>query len=109
MKIINEYENIIIINASLGEDNINNIIKKYENFLISNEIKIVQKNKWGIKKLAYKINNQTNGYYYIIRFQANPDIIKTINNEHCKNDKILRFMIVKLNKHAIKYLNNNSI
>ncbi|UOF94197.1 MAG: 30S ribosomal protein S6, partial [Bacteroides sp.] len=105
MKKINEYENIIIIDSLLKDQEIQETIKQCELFLLSHKVEIINKEDWGLRKLAFKIKNRHNGYYYIFRYKTNSINIEIINKINNKNDKIIRSMIIKLDKNAINFYN----
>lgn len=55
---MNHYETVFILNPVLSEDQIKETVKKYEDFLVSRGAKMVSKEDWGLKKLAYPIQNK---------------------------------------------------
>ena len=55
---MNHYETVFILNPVLSDDQIKETVKKYEDFLVSKGAKMVSKEDWGLKKLAYPIQNK---------------------------------------------------
>ena len=55
---MNHYETVFILNPVLSDDQIKETVKKYEDFLFSKGAKMVSKEDWGLKKLAYPIQNK---------------------------------------------------
>lgn len=55
---MNHYETVFILNPVLSEDQIKETVKKYEDFLVSKGAKMISKENWGLKKLAYPIQNK---------------------------------------------------
>ena len=104
------YETVFILNPALSEDQVGKSILKYEKFLKSNGAKLVHKENWGLKKLAYSIENKNSGFYNLFQFDAPSEIISpflrsvkpgstTIN---CSKYKTFsRFFMVISNKVAI--------
>ena len=54
---MNHYETVFILNPVLSEDQIKETVKKYEDLLVSKGAKMISKEDWGLKKLAYPIQN----------------------------------------------------
>ena len=56
-----------------------------------------------MKKLAYPIQKKSTGFYYLIEFKADGDIISDIELAFKRDERIIRFLTVKLDKHAVAY------
>ncbi|WGH24691.1 MAG: 30S ribosomal protein S6 [Candidatus Shikimatogenerans bostrichidophilus] len=101
------YETIIILTPVLSEEEIKNFYLEYKNYLTDNNVKIIKKEKWGMKKLSYEIKKKLNGFFYLFFYKSNPIIIKPLNNKLLQDERILRFLTVKINKYGVKYLLKN--
>ena len=66
---MSHYESVFILNPALSEPQVKDAIKKYEDFLKSKGCNIVDVENWGLKKLAYKIQNKLSGFYALIDFE----------------------------------------
>ena len=99
---MSHYESIFILNPALSEDQVNDAIKKYEKLLKDNDCKIIDVENWGLKKLAYKIQNKLSGFYALIDFEHNGDsnIINIYETELKRDERVMRFLNVKLDKDA---------
>jgi small subunit ribosomal protein S6 len=64
---------------------------------------IVFENNWGLKKLAYPIQKKSTGFYYLIDFKAEGDLIAELEVAYKRDERLLRFLTVKLDKHAVAY------
>ena len=58
---------------------------------------------WGLKKLAYNIEKKTSGFYNLIEFKADPTVINTLEVGYRRDEKVIRYMTVKLDKYAAAY------
>jgi small subunit ribosomal protein S6 len=66
--------------------------------------KVINDENWGLKKLAYPIQKKTTGFYHLYEFTSNsPDIINLLEVAYKRDERILRFLTVVLDKHAIAY------
>jgi small subunit ribosomal protein S6 len=72
---MNNYETVFILNPVLSDTQIEETVKKFEDFLKKNEAKIVAKENWGLKKLAYPIQNKKSGFYHLFEFKAPGEVI----------------------------------
>ncbi len=101
----NHYESVIIINAALEDTQIEDTIKKIENFISSNGGKITDIEKWGRKRLAYPIKKSKSGFYVIYRFTAPAEMIKKLERTYKLDETIYRFLTIKLTKKDLEHLN----
>ena len=58
---------------------------------------------WGLKKMAYAIQKKSTGFYCLIEFKAEPEVIKTLETAYRRDEKVIRFQTVKLDKYAAEY------
>jgi small subunit ribosomal protein S6 len=101
--IMNRYETVFILNPVLSEDQIKETVKKYEDFLTSKGAKMIAKEDWGLKKLAYPIQNKKSGFYHLFEFEIAGAEIAPFELEFRRDDSIMRYLTVKLDKHAIDW------
>lgn len=92
------YEIMLIFDASLEEDVIEKELQKITSIIEKGKGSIIDSQKWGVRKLAYSIKHQENGYYHIINFSSSETVVKEIDRVNKINDKILRHLIVKEEK-----------
>ena len=78
-------------------------VAKFETILTNNGAEIVFKNFWGMRKLAYPIQKKSTGFYQLIEYKAEGSVIETLETELKRDERIIRFLTVKLDKHAIAY------
>ncbi|MBU2946065.1 30S ribosomal protein S6 [Zobellia uliginosa] len=100
---MNHYETVFILNPVLSDDQIAETVKKFEDFLIKNGAKMVSKENWGLKKLAYAIQHKKSGFYHLFEFTSTGEVITPYEQEFKRDERIMRFLTVKLDKHAIEW------
>jgi small subunit ribosomal protein S6 len=98
-----QYETVFIMTPVLSDQQIKEAVKKYQSILIDNNAEIVYEHNWGMKKLAYPIQKKTTGFYYLIEFKAEPQVIAILETAYKRDETLLRFLTVSLDKHAIAY------
>ena len=99
----NQYETVFIMTPVLSDDQMKETVAKYQKLLKDKGAEIVLENNWGLRKLAYPIQKKSTGFYYLIEFKADGDIIKDVELAFKRDERIIRFLTVKLDKHAVAY------
>jgi len=92
------YEGTIVIDGSLENEHIDAEVKKIEDLIQSRNGTIIDVNRWGRRKLAYPIRKKEQGYYVVIRFEAEGSSIAGLEHELELNEAILRCLTVALDK-----------
>ena len=93
-KIINKYETIFIIDATLEEEAINSLVEKFTT-MIGNAGTVESVDSWGKRRLAYEINDRTEGYYVLVNFKAPSEFPKELDRQYRITDGILRTIIIR--------------
>jgi small subunit ribosomal protein S6 len=65
--------------------------------------KIINEEVWGLKKLAYQIQHKSTGFYNLLEYEAEPSVIDKLETEFRRDESVMRFLTVTLDKHALKY------
>ena len=97
------YETVFILTPVLSEAQMKDTAAKFMKILTDNKSEIVNEESWGLRKLAYPIDHKTTGFYYLFEFQAEPDVIAKLETEYRRDEKVMRFLTVALDKHALAY------
>lgn len=100
---MNHYETVFILNPVLSETQIKETVEKYEDFLVSRGAKMVSKEDWGLKKLAYPIQNKKSGFYHLFEYTVDGEVINPLEVEFRRDERFMRYLTVKLDKHAISW------
>ena len=100
---VKQYETVFIATPVLSEEQMKETVKKYTDLLTSKGAEIVYENNWGMRKLAYPIRKKTTGFYYLIEFKAEGSVINDLEVAYKRDERLLRFLTVSLDKHAVAY------
>ena len=99
----NQYEVVFIMTPVLSEEQMMDTVTKFKKILTDNGSEIVHENNWGLRKLAYPIQKKNTGFYYLVEFKAPGEVIAKMELEFKRDERVMRFLTVKLDKHAIAY------
>ena len=92
--VMNKYETIFVIDASLAEDQINATTEKFKALIEANAT-VESVDVWGKRRLAYPIDYKTEGYYVLINFSAKGDFPAELDRIYNITDGLLRSIIIK--------------
>jgi small subunit ribosomal protein S6 len=98
-----QYETVTILTPLLTEEAVKEVIAKFTKLLKDGGAEIIQEDNWGLKKLAYPIQKRTTGYYHLTEFKAPGELISKLELEYKRDERIMRFLTVSLDKHAVVY------
>ena len=98
---IKQYETVFIATPVLSEAQMKEAVAKYTSFIKENGGEIVYEEDWGLKQLAYPIQKRTSGFYYLIEFKADPQLIASLETR--RDERIIRFLTFAMDKHAVAY------
>ena len=100
---MNQYETVFILTPVLSDDQMKETAAKFKKVLTDNGAEILSEEAWGLKKMAYAIQKKSTGFYYLVEFKAEPEVIKTLETAYRRDEKVIRFQTVKLDKYAVEY------
>ncbi|MEN9521968.1 MAG: hypothetical protein RL065_345 [Bacteroidota bacterium] len=104
---LKQYETVVILSPLLSEDELKSTINGYTKWLKKKKAELVHQENWGLKQLAYPIDNKHSGYYLVLEYKADNTIVSELEVELVRdNDRVLRFLTVLLDKYALQYNEN---
>lgn len=90
-----KYEIMFIVKATLEETALNNITKEVQKLITDNKSNVIEFKDMGRKKLAYPINKEVSGFYYLMNVEATTAAIQEFDRKLRINENILRHLILK--------------
>ena len=88
-KITGKYEVLYIINPTLGEESINALVEKFK-AMVEAEGTLSNIDIWGKRRLAYEINDLTEGYYVLMTFESKPEFPAELERVMKITDGVMR-------------------
>jgi small subunit ribosomal protein S6 len=100
---MNQYETVFIMTPVLSDEQMKETVAKYQKYLKDKGAEIVFEDNWGLRKLAYPIQKKSTGFYYLIEFKADGNFVSDLELTYKRDERLIRYITVKLDKHAIAY------
>ncbi len=91
-----QYETTFILRPNLGEDQFTEIIERTCGIITGDGGVIIDTDRWGIKRLAYEIKKEVQGYYVCLNYAAPGTTILELERIFRIDDRVLRFLTIKL-------------
>lgn len=92
---MNKYEIMFIVKADIAEEEVANVVKSFESIITDMGGKILNSKDLGQKKLAYEIEKQVRGYYYLLNVECESKAVKEFDRKALIDERILRHLIIK--------------
>ena len=100
---MNHYETVFITTPVLSEAQMKEAVAKYVDYITAKGGEIVYQEDWGLRQLAYPIQKKTTGFYYLIEFKADTQLIDRLETQYRRDERIMRFLTFAMDKHAVAY------
>ena len=104
------YESVVITRPELTESQVENLTNELIEIITTENGKVQSTEKWGLRNLAYKINKNKKGHYFLINIDCNTSAIFEYERQMRINEDIIRFLTIKIDHISDKpsILNINS-
>jgi len=87
----------------LSEQQMKEAVDKFKAVLTNGGAEIVHEENWGLKKLAYPVQHKSTGFYQLLQFKADPTLILKFETELKRDERIIRWLTIALDKDALAY------
>jgi len=92
------YEIMFIVKTTIGEDEVKNVVKKFQDILKKDGAKNIELNEMGQRELAYEIKDSKTGFYFVITCDAEDKAIKEFDRLALIDSNIIRHLIINKEK-----------
>ena len=93
---LRHYETMFLLHPELSTDDRDDAVEKFSGIITDDGGQIVNVDKWPLKKLAYKVQKQTHGYYVVIDFGAKSSTIQELTRNFRLDERVMKFITTKL-------------
>ena len=100
---MNHYETVFIATPVLSDVQTKELFGKFQGVITENGGQIVSSEDWGLRKLAYPIQKKTTGFYYLIEFEGEGDLVEKLETQYRRDERVTRFLTFRMDKYAVEY------
>ncbi len=90
-----KYEIMYIIRPTVSEEDRKALIQKLEDIFTANDSKVVKRDEWGMRELAYEIEKHTKGYYVVLDVEATQEARAEFERIIGLSEDVIRHLILK--------------
>jgi small subunit ribosomal protein S6 len=91
-----QYETVFIAEPAHTEEEIDELLKSYEQVVTTAGGKVLKVEKWGKRRLAYSIRHHEEGVYVLMTLECPAGLIKELDRRLRMNERIVRHMAVRV-------------
>lgn len=92
------YEELFIVRPDVTEEEIDAYIEQVKQVITTGGGTIDKVDKWGVRKLAYRVNKRAEGYYVLVQFQAGPSSVKEVERRMRVTDMVMKWITVRIDE-----------
>ena len=92
------YEELFILKPDATEEEVDQVVEQIQQVITSQGGSAEKVDKWGVRKLAYSIQKQKEGFYVLVQFSSVPETVKEIERRLRVSDAVLKFLTVRIDE-----------
>ncbi|MEN6534210.1 MAG: 30S ribosomal protein S6 [Bryobacteraceae bacterium] len=92
------YEELFIVKPDTVEEEIDKAVEQLRQFITGKGGEVDKVDKWGVRKLAYRIRKQHEGFYVLVQFHASPELVREIERRLRVSDIVMKFLTVRVDE-----------
>ncbi len=92
------YEELFIIRPDAAEEEIDAYIEQLKQLIAAGGGTVDKADKWGKRKLAYRVNRREEGYYVLLQFSCSPEAVKELERRMRVSDLVMKYLTVRIDE-----------
>src|SRR5450755_1514521 len=92
------YEELFILRPDAPEEEIDQLIDQPTTQISGEGGNVDKSDKWGIRKLAYRVQKRNEGFYVLLQFTAKPETVRELERKLRVSDQVLKFLTVRIDE-----------
>jgi small subunit ribosomal protein S6 len=92
------YEELFIVRPDATEEEIDALVEQVRQVIAAGGGTLDKAEKWGVRKLAYRLKKRDDGYYVLLQFSAGADVVREIERRFRVSDLVLKFLTVRIDE-----------
>ncbi|PCJ25121.1 MAG: 30S ribosomal protein S6 [Rickettsiales bacterium] len=92
------YESIIIIRQDVSSTEVDRIANEFQQIIKDHNGRVIKTEYWGLRQLAYEINNNKKGHYYFMGIEATKPLLDEMDRKIKLSESIIRSSLIKVDE-----------
>jgi len=92
------YEELFIVRPNITDEELDPLVEQLRQTIATRGGTVDKADKWGVRKLAYRLEKNTEGYYVLLQFSATPETVKEVERRLRVSDLVLKFLTVRVDE-----------
>src|ERR1700694_1260814 len=92
------YEELFVAKPDVTDEEIDPFIEQLTKLITTHGGTVDKTDKWGVRKLAYRVQKLTEGYYVLLQFSAGPEAVKEVERRLRVSDMVMKFITVRIDE-----------
>jgi small subunit ribosomal protein S6 len=92
------YEELFILKPDTVEEDVDGFVEQIQHVITDGKGTIDKTDKWGVRKLAYRVQKYNEGLYVLIQFSSTPDLVKEVERRLRVADSVIKFITVRIDE-----------
>ncbi|MGD9492284.1 MAG: 30S ribosomal protein S6 [Bacteroidales bacterium] len=101
---VRRYETVFIMTPVLSDEQAKETVQKFRKLLTDKGAQIKHEEDWGLIKLAYPSQKKTTGFYRLIEFEAEGNVVSDLEVNYKRDERVIRFLTVSLDKYGVEFV-----
>jgi small subunit ribosomal protein S6 len=92
------YEELFIVKPDTPEEEVDGFVEQIQQVITNGKGTVDKTDKWGVRKLAYRVQKYNEGMYILIQFTSTPDLVKEVERRMRVADQVIKFITVRIDE-----------
>jgi small subunit ribosomal protein S6 len=92
------YEELFIIRPDAAEEEVDALVESARQTVTNGGGTVDKVEKWGVRKLAYRVGKRDEGFYVLMQFTSDPEAVKEVERRFRVSDAVLKFLTVRIDE-----------
>jgi small subunit ribosomal protein S6 len=92
------YEELFILKPDTVEEEVDGFVEQIQHVITNGKGTVDKTDKWGVRKLAYRVQKYNEGLYVLIQFSSTPDLVKEVERRMRVADQVIKFITVRIDE-----------
>jgi small subunit ribosomal protein S6 len=96
------YEELFIVKPDAPEEEVDGFVEQVKQIITSGKGTVDKVDKWGVRKLAYRVQKYNEGLYILVQFSSSPELVKEVERRMRVADLVIKFITVRVDERLKK-------